>query len=148
LYSQHVSRQRGRNQPLWQSRFFSCALDEPHLEGVLLYVERNPVRTRQVRYPWGYRWSSAAAHSHETDPAGLLDMGAWRKLWTPSQWRSLLVRPDDEAGVFRIRRNTSTGRPLATEPTLSRLERRLGRRLRALPVGRPRTKEMKKQAGR
>jgi putative transposase len=144
LYSQYAHRRRGRKDELWQSRFFSCALDEPHLADVLLYVERNPVRTRQARYPWAYRWSSAAAHSHGADPAGLLDMDRWRKVGTPSQWRTLLVRPDDEDQAARIRLHTSRGRPLATEATLNRLERRLGRRLRALPVGRPRKKPVVK----
>jgi hypothetical protein len=42
----------------------------------------------------------------------------------------------DFAEIFR--RNTQTGRPLGTERFLSMLEHQLGRRLRALPVGRPR----------
>jgi putative transposase len=138
LYTQHVNRLRDREGPLWQNRFFSCPLDEAHLADVLLYVERNPMRARQARYPWSYRWSSASAHANATDPAGLLDMSLWRRVSTPAQWRSLLVRPDAEEMVKRIRRATSTGRPLATDSTLDRLERRLGRRLRALPVGRPR----------
>ncbi len=140
LYTQHVNRLHGRHGHLWQNRFFSCALDEPHLADVLLYVERNPVRARLVRYPWTYRWSSAAAHANGADPAGLIDPAPWRKISTPSQWRSLLVRPDAEDFARRICLSTSTGRPLATDSTLNRLERRLGRRLRALPVGRPKKK--------
>jgi len=110
------------------------------LAEVLLYVERSPVRARLSRYPWAYRWSSAPAHSNGTDPSGLLDMDAWRRLATPGQWRTLLVHPEDPAELARIRLSTSTGRPLADEPILSRLEHRLGRRLRALPIGRPRTR--------
>jgi putative transposase len=138
LYTQHVNRLRNREGPLWQNRFFSCALDEPHLTDVLLYVERNPMRARLVRYPWSYRWSSASAHANAADPLELLDLSMWRRASTPAQWRNLLVRPDAEELMKRIRLATSTGRPLATEATLNRLERRLGRRLRALPVGRPR----------
>lgn len=138
LYSQHVARQSGARELPWQGRFFSCPLDEFHLAEVLLYVERSPVRARLSRYPWAYRWSSAPAHSNGADSTGLLDMEAWRKLSTPSQWRTLLVQPEDEAVGARLRLCLSTGRPLATEATLTRLERRLGRRLRALPVGRPR----------
>jgi len=37
-----------------------------------------------------------------------------------------------------IRASTHTGRPLATDGILSKLEHKLGRRLRPLPVGRPR----------
>jgi len=146
--AQHPSGRSGKRGltpfSLWQNRFFSCALDESHLADVLLYIERGPIRTRLSRYPWAYRWSSAPAHSNGSDPSGLLDMAAWRKLSTPSQWRTLLVRPEDEASAARIRLSLSTGRPLATEATLTRLERRLGRRLRALPVGRPRKKPASK----
>jgi putative transposase len=144
LYSQFAARRLGPKESLWQNRFFSCALDESHLADVLLYIERGPIRTRLSRYPWAYRWSSAPAHSNGSDPSGLLDMAAWRKFSTPSQWRTLLVHPEDEASAARIRLSLSTGRPLATEATLTRLERRMGRRLRALPVGRPRKKPASK----
>lgn len=148
LYSQHVRRQSGRRQCLWQSRFFSCALDDAHLADVLVYLERSPVRARLSRYPWAYRWSSAPAHSNGADPSKLLDMEIWRRVSTPAQWRSLLVHPEDEAGAARIRLSLSTGRPLATEATLHRLEQRLGRRLRALPVGRPKGQAAKSDAKR
>jgi putative transposase len=140
LYSQHVRQQSGRRQSLWQSRFYSCALDDAHLADALVYIERSPVRARLSRYPWAYRWSSAPAHSNGADPGGLLDMDAWRRVSSPAQWRSLLVRPEDEAAAAKLRLSLSTGRPLATDSTLTRLEQRLGRRLRALPIGRPKGK--------
>ena len=46
--------------------------------------------------------------------------------------------PDDDAFVSRLRGRTQTGRPLAADSWLSKLEKKLGRRLRPLPVGRPR----------
>jgi hypothetical protein len=64
-------------------------------------------------------------------------MEAWRRVSSPALWRSLLVRPEDEGAAAKIRLSLSTGRPLATDSTLTRLEQRLGRRLRALPIGRP-----------
>jgi putative transposase len=148
LYSQHVRETKKGPSSFWQSRFFSCALDNAHLADVLLYVERSPVRARLSRYPWAYRWSSAPAHSNGTDPTNLLDLETWRQVSTPSQWRTLLVRPDDEAGAARIRLSLSTGRPLATDATLHRLEQRLGRRLRALPIGRPKKTKAAKPKGR
>lgn len=138
LYSQYLGRTDGQRGELWRDRFQSCAVDGACLWDVLLYVERNPVRTRQVRYAWTYRWSSAAAHAYGTDPGGMLDLKGWQRDQTPSEWRNLLVQADVPERISRIRLHTSTGRPLADEPALSRLERRLGRRLRALPVGRPR----------
>lgn len=51
--------------------------------------------------------------------------------------REALRDPEDDA-VRVIRSHTHTGRPLGTDSFLSKLERILGRRVRALPVGRPR----------
>ena len=35
LYTQYINRRHGRSGHLWQNRFFSCALDEPHLWAAL-----------------------------------------------------------------------------------------------------------------
>ena len=139
LYAQYINRFHGRSGHLWQNRFHSCALDQPHLAGTLCYVERNPVRARLVRHAWQYEWSSAAAHLAGKDATGLLDMAAWRI--SPKDWRDLLQRPDDPTDLDAIRRQTSTGRPLATDTSLSKLEKMLGKRLRPLPGGRPRKKD-------
>jgi putative transposase len=113
-------------------------LDDAHLWRALSYVERNPVRARMVRLAWRYRWSSAAAHVGEGDESALLDVDGWREEWTPARWQRVLRNPEDDDEVESIRRCTHTGRPLGTDRWLSRLETRLGRRLRPLPVGRPR----------
>ena len=47
----------------------------------------------------------------------------------------------DEEGLARLRLNTRTGRPLGTDSFLSKIESLIGRRVRALPVGRPKKKE-------
>ena len=138
LYSQYINRFHKRSGHLWQNRFYSCVLDETHLWRVLAYVERNPVRARLVRQAWGYEWSSAAAHTGEADASELLDLAAWQRQWKPGRWRKALQARDDEEVAGLIRASTHTGRPLATDGILSKLERKLGRRLRPLPVGRPR----------
>ena len=43
-----------------------------------------------------------------------------------------------EAEVLRLRLRTQTGRPLGSDSFLAKLETALGRRVRPLPVGRPR----------
>ena len=136
LYSQYISRFHGRSGHLWQNRFYSCAIGGTHLAATTLYVERNPVRAGLVRQAWKYPWSSAGAHVSGTDPSGLLDMRGWRA--APEEWRGLLSGRDDAELLAAIRRQTRVGRPLATDTFLSKLEQRLGRRLRPLPVGRPR----------
>lgn len=137
LYAQYVNRLHGRTGHLWQNRFYSCALDEVHLWRTLSYVERNPVRAKMVRLPWRHRWSSAAAHIGEADASGLLDLDEWRATWTPAKWKRELARVEDENTLAGIRNSLHTGRPLGTDTWLSRLETKLNRRLRPLPVGRP-----------
>jgi putative transposase len=151
LYTQYVNRLHGRSGHLWQNRFYSCALDDEHLWNALGYVERNPVRARVVRGAWNYRWSSAAAHVGEGSPGELLDLTEWCERWTPAKWRSQLTRRDDDQAVARLRLCTQRGRPLGSDRFVSKLERLVGRRLRPLPIGRPRkqkeTKENRGQRG-
>jgi putative transposase len=142
LYTQYVNRVHGRSGHLWQNRFFSCALDKPHLWTALRYIERNPLRAGTTRAAWNYPWSSAAAHvGARPDPSGVLDLTWWRKEWPPRRWRTQLAQPleDDEIGA--IQRHLHAGRPLATDRFLARLEAKLNRRLRPLPVGRPRRED-------
>jgi putative transposase len=136
-YAQYVNQLHGRSGHLWQSRFFSCALDEDHYWAALRYVEQNPVRARLCRMPWRYPWSSAAAHLGEGDASGLLDLRAFSRKMDAVNWQAALVERLDPGMLHDLRLRTRTGRPLAGDTFLSRLETQLGRRLRALPPGRP-----------
>ena len=136
-YTQHVNQLHGRSGHLWQSRFFSCALDEDHFWAALRYVEQNPVRARICRMPWRYPWSSAAAHVGQGDASGLLRLASWSRKMAAQNWQAALVERQDPGMVRTLRVRTQTGRPLANDTFLSKLETKLGRRLRALPPGRP-----------
>jgi putative transposase len=91
-----------------------------------------------VRVAWQYPWSSAAEHVRGTDPTGLLDLSGWADAWSGESWKTALREREDDTEVAALRLSTHRGRPLATDAFLAKLERRLGRRLRPLPVGRPR----------
>jgi putative transposase len=91
-----------------------------------------------VRVAWQYAWSSAAAHMAGADPTGLLDLSGWSREWSPEGWKTALREREDDTEVAALRLSTHRGRPLATDAFLAKLERRLRRRLRPLPVGRPR----------
>ena len=137
-YSQYVNALHQRSGHLWQGRFYSCVLDEAHYENALHYVEQNPVRARMHRRAWCYPWSSAAVHCGTVPHDGMLDLAHWRAmLGDERRWRSVLEHGVDPEFQEAFRRNTHTGRPLCTDSFLSKLENQLGRRLRALPVGRP-----------
>ena len=103
------------------------------------YVERNPVRAKLVRVPWRYPWSSAAVHSGQAqDDSGLLSLDRWREASRGMDWKEEIRRPEGPDELESIRLSTHRGRPLASDSFLAKLESRLGRRLRPLPIGRPR----------
>ena len=138
-YTQYVNRLHGRSGHLWQNRFFSCTVDERHYWEAIRYVERNPVRARILRRAWRYRWSSAAAHCGEAgDQAGVLDLAQWAEESADRDWKAALRQWQDEEMVLSLRLGTSRGRPLGSDGFASKLEKLVGRRLRPLPVGRPR----------
>jgi putative transposase len=143
LYAQHVNRLHGRSGHLWQNRFFSNAMDDTHCLLAMRYVERNPLRAGLCRIARRYPWSSAAAHCGEKDAAGLLDRAAWNELSADMDWHEQLSLEMPPAEIARLRRSSHTGRPLASDRFLSKLEDVIGRRLRPLPIGRPKKERAK-----
>jgi putative transposase len=143
IYAQYINDLHDRSGHLWEDRFFSCPLDDPHYWRAMAYVERNPVRAGIVPNAWAYSWSSAAAHCGEQDKSGLLDMRAWTGEMGPGvgvntdDWKEVLTRPEDEIVIARLRSSTRRGRPLGSDSFISKLESLVGRRLRAQPRGRP-----------
>jgi putative transposase len=125
-YTQYVNRLHRRSGHLWQGRFYSCALDGRHLW-----------RAKLCRRAWQYPWSSAALHTDEEAESELLNLPRWYKQVSAQEWRKELAEGLTEAEVARIRLRTHTGRPLGSDSFVSKLESLLGRRVRPLPVGRP-----------
>jgi len=148
FYTRYVNKLHGRSGHLWQNRFFSCPLDEDHFLDAVRYAERNPVRAKMVRKPWGYPWSSANAHIAGHDPLQLLSFAEWPSRYKGDRWKTLLEGVEDESMVGTIRTSTFKGVPLGSDRFISKLETRLGRRLRPLPVGRPRKKKKTAKKGR
>jgi putative transposase len=108
------------------------------------YIECNPLRAAICRKPWRYGWSSAAAHVDQKSRCDLLDLSYWHNRMSGRQWQKLLMDAQAESEIATLRLNTQTGRPLGSDSFLSKLERKLGRRLRPLPVGRPKKKTKRK----
>jgi putative transposase len=137
-YSQYINRFHKRSGHLWQGRFYSCAMDDRHLWPAMKYIELNPVRARLCRRAWKYQWSSAAAHTDEKARSELLNLKWWYEQFSADTWRKELGEGLTDEEVARIRLRTQTGRPLGSDGFLSKVETLLGRRVRPLPVGRPR----------
>ena len=143
-YSQYRNNKIGATGHLWQGRFFSCVMDERHLTIAARYIERNPVRAHIVKRPYEYTWSSANDHAHNTHTS-IIDTGDFFEYVEidQSRWKTFIDTPDDTEEVSAIRKKTMTGRPLGSESFIKKLEERLGERLNALPVGRPKKGENK-----
>jgi len=118
---------------LWQSRFFSCPMDEVHYWAAIRYVERNPVRAGMVRRADEYRWSSARAHCGlgrdqllvdlPTHPLGVKDWSEWLALPNPYELDG------------KIRKCTHGGWPCGAEGFVEKLESVYGRPLRPQKPG-------------
>ena len=88
-YTRMVNFREGWRGHLWQGRFASCVLDEPHLLTAARYVELNPVRAGLSNTPSRYRWSSAAAHVRGRDDT-VVRVGPLLEL--VPKWRAFLGR--------------------------------------------------------
>ncbi|HUT91489.1 MAG TPA: transposase [Thermoguttaceae bacterium] len=117
---------------LWQGRFASFVLDEPHLLACARYVELNPVRARLTTAPSEYRWSSARAHIKRKDDC-LVKVGPLLAL--AKNWRRLLTSAATDEQIKAFCEHERTGRPLGEENFQKRLEKKLGRVLRRQKPG-------------
>jgi hypothetical protein len=72
------------------------------------------------------------------DRSGLLDLDSWRGTLAAKGWQQTLAERLKPQTLSTLRLNTHRGRPLGSDGFLSKTESLLGRRLRPLPVGRPR----------
>ena len=142
LYTQYINRMHRRSGHLWQNRFYSCPLGRGHFWQALRYVEQNPLRASMVNKAWEYTWSSAVAHVEGKDDTGILNLSYWRQISSTLDWRTILQKHQPKHLVEQIRINTHTGRPLASDSFISKIEKIVNRRLRPLPVGRPKKEKM------
>jgi len=139
-YTQHINRKYRRTGRLWGSRYYSCIVDhDAYLWAVARYIEQNPVRATIVENPEDYPYSSARAHF------GLVqDPLLGEDLFPESQrndYIAFLKSSIPAEQIRNIRQNVRTGRPLGTYRFVTEIESSLGKRLVALPIGRPRKEQ-------
>src|ERR1700691_1360548 len=114
---------------VWQGRYYSCPLDEPHVWEALRYTELNPLRAGLVPKAESWPWSSAGSHCG-TEPADAsLALEMWRSRWTSSDWRNYLAAGELESRLAVIRQRTHTGRPLGDAEFTHSMEKIAQRRL-------------------
>ena len=131
-----VNERFGWSGHLWQERFHSSVLDEPHMFAALRYVELNPVRANLCNRAQDWPWSSARGHLGISEDV-ILDDSAW--LAGIDSWSGFLAEPGEPSLMKNLRVQTMTGRPSGDRTFIRQLERITGRRLRKQNKGpRPR----------
>ena len=137
-YAHCANARRHSTGHLWQNRFYSTVMDEPHLRSAMRYVERNPVRAGMVADAGEYAWSSASAHLTGLDVTGMLDLQYWTARMSLEEWRSELGVAEEADELAAIRIQTATGRPLGSREFVAALGRKMRRVLEPRAIGRPR----------
>jgi putative transposase len=132
-YSYRINRREGWHGHLWQSRFYSNAMDEAHLISTVRYIELNPVAAGLCLRPEEWPWSSVHAHLLQVDDR-LVSVAPM--LERVSDWREYLAAPELESNLVSIRKHARTGRPLGSEDFLQEIELITGRSLRNKKPGR------------
>jgi putative transposase len=93
---------------VWQSRYFSCPLDDAHLWAAMAYVERNPVRAGMVERAELFRWSTAGLRLGARPGDGRVELARWAAQYSREQWRQALASGVSGGG---FRAQASGGEP-------------------------------------
>ena len=133
-YTRRVNFREGWRGHLWQGRFASFVMDQPHLLSAARYIEMNPVMAGLVSRPQDWRWSSAAAHIAGQNDT-LVKANPLTQL-VSTGWQAFLQLPVDDESLTLLRRHEKTGRPLGDKTFVENLENMLGRILTAQKPGR------------
>jgi len=137
-YAQYYNKRKCATGHLFQGRFFSSLMDEIHTLACARYIERNPVRAKMVKKPYHYEWSSAKEHCgiRQPDELGVNKLFDYIEE-TQKTWKGFIETSDDDDQVKAIRKKTERGRPLGDDNFIEKIEKKVGRRLKLNPKGRP-----------
>jgi putative transposase len=132
-YTRRINfRERWRGH-LWQERFHSCVMDEPHLLAAVRYIELNPVRAGLCNSPSDWPWSSVHAHLAALDDALTTTRPMLQRV---GNWQPYLRGGGSDETLHRLRQHARTGRPLGNDAFVASLESITGRSLRPKKPGR------------
>jgi putative transposase len=119
---------------LWEGRFASFVMDEPHFWNAIRYVERNPVRAGLVDRAEDYPWSSAGAHCGLRNDPLLSPIATGR---SSENWSDWLAGIERSTVLEALREHTNSGHPFGSKDFIQTLERQLGHPIVLRPRGRP-----------
>ncbi len=135
-YTRYINEKKEWRGHLFQDRFYSYAMDDGALIDAAHFIETLPVTAGIAPKPGQYLWSSAKAHLQ--DRADELLSPYKLLLERTPDWESFLSMPLPRKIMDTITQHLQTGRPRGDLSFLDMIEGQLGKRVRALPVGRPR----------
>ncbi|OPY04378.1 MAG: Transposase IS200 like protein [Syntrophus sp. PtaB.Bin001] len=112
---------------LFQGRFGSCVLDEPHLLAAVRYVENNPVAAGLADYAWQYKWSSVSYHVGDVNDILVKNRDLYSLV---RDWQQYLLEATEDADeIQNIKKSTRTGRPAGDFDFVKKMEGLTGRML-------------------
>jgi putative transposase len=109
------------------------AMDGEHALNALRYVLLNPVRAKLCAKPEQWDWSSAKAYLKGRDDS-LTDTKDMKAI-CPDMKLLLATSPEQDMAEMLLRRAETIGRPLGSLAFMDKLERKLGRPLKAAKRG-------------
>jgi putative transposase len=105
-----------------------------HLNTVLRYIERNPLRAGLVEQAEGWRWSSLQ-HWQANGPVTAIDPGPVRR---PENWLRWVNEPLGTAELQEVRQSVNRETPYGSPTWATRMATELGLRASLRPRGSPR----------
>jgi putative transposase len=108
-YAQRINTAQKASGHLFQGRFASYPMDDPHMMVAARYIENNPVKAGMVLRAEDWAWSSARSHISGTHD-GITESAPLTQYI--KNWRAMLAHGLEAAD--HIDAALQTGRPLAT----------------------------------
>lgn len=136
-FSRLYNTKHGGAGTVWKDRFESCPVEKSRVLDIVRYVERLPVLRTPARKAERYEWSSAAAHAGKRVRSVVTE--AWPPKGEVKDWGAFLKEKQPAELLAEIEVATARGRPFGSAAFLTRVEKKVGRPVRAQRVGRPRS---------
>lgn len=111
---------------LWQGRFNSVAMDEPHFYAAARYVPTNPVRAGLTTAAADWPWSSVHAHLAGRDD-GVVTVAPM--LDRTGDFAAFLDEEENKPAIDALRLARSTGRPVGAADWIANIEAQTKRTL-------------------
>ena len=136
-YAKYINRRYKRTGRLWESRYYSCVVDEEsYLWPVARYIEKNPKRAGLVKQEEDYPYSSARSHVLDV-PDEVLSEQLFDKEERNGYIEFLKTEPTDKE-IANIKKATKVGRPLGDENFIIKIGKLLGRHFLKTAPAKPR----------